>query len=347
MKRSTINVSTGPVQISLQVMEALGSAPVSHRSKEFHHLYYDTTEYLCNQFNTQQCYILTGSGTAANEAMISQIKMLAGKGLILSNGEFGERLIKQATRSLLSSNEIKLAWGEQFDAAAIESEIKQHEISWLLFCHCETSTGVMNDLDNIAEVCNRNNCRCFVDCMSTVGTYPLDLSKVAMATASSGKGLASIPGLAIVFSNIEPVSSNEIPIYFDLAYYDKKDGVPYTISSNFVNALNVAARQKLRHEQFELIESYSQDCFNLLNETKSLPFNNARSKVFTISSSNAKTNNIASKLKKEQVTLSFESEYLRCRDWSQIALFGYYQQNELKFFLQVLQRSVVPSWLKR
>jgi aspartate aminotransferase-like enzyme len=341
MNCSTINVSTGPVQISKQTLAALASVPVSHRSKEFHRLYHDTTEYLCNQFNTRWCYLLTGSGTAANEAVIWQIKMLGGKGLILSNGEFGERLIYQATRTSLDFNELKLAWGKQFDLAEVERQIKQDDIRWVLFCHCETSTGVMNDLNSIVEVCTKNKCQCFVDCMSTVGTYSFDLSKVTMATASSGKGLASIPGLAIIFSNMERLSSTEIPLYFDLAHYDIKDGVPYTISSNLVKALNVATKQKFHHEQREMIEDYTQYCYSFLSERKALPFNNSGSKVFTISSPAGITNDIVNKLKKEQVILSYESEYLRRKNWCQIALLGYYQESELRYFLDVLKRPFV------
>jgi len=339
MNPATINVSTGPVQISQQVLAALASTPISHRSNRFQRLYSDTTDYLCTQFNVERCNILTGSGTAANEAMISQIKVLGGKGLILSNGEFGERLIKQATRLSLIFDEMALAWGEQFDIAKVEKVIKQSEARWVLLCHCETSTGVMNDLNSVVDVCNRNNCLCFVDCMSTVGTYAIDLSGVAMATASSGKGLASIPGLAIVFSNIEAISSNHIPVYFDLAEYDKKYGVPYTIASNLVHALNVGIKQKLQEEQFELIDTYSQACFNLLNESGVLPFDNSRSKVFTISWPGGKPNHIITQLQKEAIIFSYESEYLKRRSWCQVALFGCYTQRELKYFLNTLQRS--------
>jgi len=153
----------------------------------------------------KKTYLLTGSGTAANEAMIWQIKLLQGKGLILSNGEFGSRLIEQASRTSLQFIGHKYICGQPFDLCEIENNIHQNGVRWMLFCHCETSTGVVNNLDNISELCRRNGCLCFVDCMSTAGAQPPDLSGIAMATASSGKGLASIPGLAIIFSNIEMI----------------------------------------------------------------------------------------------------------------------------------------------
>lgn len=343
MSCQTVNVSTGPVQISKQVLRALAAPPVSHRSPEFQKLHYNTTDFLCKQFKVEKTYLLTGSGTAANEAMIWQIKLLRGKGLILSNGEFGTRLIEQATRASLQFIQHKLLCGQGFELCAIENEIHQNEVTWILFCHCETSTGVVNDLDNISKICRRNDCLCFVDCMSTAGTQPLDLSRIAIATASSGKGLASVPGLAIIFSNIEIISSNQTPVYFDLAFNDNKDGIPFTISSNLLHALNVSMKQKLQQEQFELIDSYSESCHKLFSENDLLPFNNTRSKVFTISSPHVSTNTFINHLKREGVIVSYESEYLKKRDWLQVALFGYYKTAELDYMLKTLKKTMLAS----
>ena len=93
-----INVSTGPVGITTQVQKALQEPPLSHRSSAFRNLYDQTTEFLNNSFRVRDSYLLTGSGTLANEVMLQEIKTIGGKGLILSNGEFGNRLITQANR---------------------------------------------------------------------------------------------------------------------------------------------------------------------------------------------------------------------------------------------------------
>jgi len=97
-----INLSTGPVHISPEVQKAVCNPALSHRSKEFIQLFDNTTELLCRTFTVQQAYIMSGSGTLANEVMLHQIKMLDAKGLILSNGEFGSRLIHQAERIALN-----------------------------------------------------------------------------------------------------------------------------------------------------------------------------------------------------------------------------------------------------
>jgi aspartate aminotransferase-like enzyme len=330
----TINVSTGPVNITKEVQNALSAATISHRSKHFEILYKNTTNYLSRQFSVKKTYLLTGSGTAANEAMIWQLKMQGAKGLILSNGEFGSRLVDEAKRASLLFIEHKLLWGEGYDIAEIEKTIIENKISWILFCHCETSTGMVNDLDAISKVCKRNSCLCFVDCMSTVGTCKLDLSNVTMATASSGKGLASVPGLAIVFSNIDVISSNQIPVYFDLGYYHDKAGIPFTISSNLVNALYVSIQQKLQTDQFTLIKFYAKACHSLFHKNELLPYHNVHSKVFTIASATSFVDNLF----REEIVFSHESQYLRKRDLWQLALFGYYEESELKQLITTLER---------
>jgi aspartate aminotransferase-like enzyme len=332
----TVNVSTGPVGITAEVQSALAAPCISHRSAGFERLYIRTTELLCKEMNVQQTFLLTGSGTVANEAMLWQIKMKGGKGLILSNGEFGTRLIEQSRRNLLNFLVYKLEWGKKFDVSEVEKLVQHNELKWLLFCHCETSTGVINDLNTLSEIATKNNCLCFVDCMSTVGTYPINLSKVAMATASSGKGFASVPGLAIVFSNIPVQTGYYIPICLDLHHYLQKKGIPFTISSKLVSALYTSIQQKLQNNQFELLHEYGERFYNRLSNQNLVPYSDPQSKVFTIVHRNNARKDFINKMNYKQVLFSYESEYLVKSSWCQLATFGYYTKQDLDYVLQAL-----------
>lgn len=334
-----VNLSTGPVAISSQVMKALQNAPISHRSQEFKQLYCKTTDLLSKSFHVQETFLLSGSGTLANEVMLQEIKCIDGDGLILSNGEFGNRLINQARANRLKFIVHQLDWGTSFNFQEIEQIIIHKSIKWILFCHCETSTGVVNDLNELTILAKRNDCLCFVDCMSTVGTMPLNLSNVAMATASSGKGLASIPGLAVVFSNIKPSLKKSSPVYLDLSHYSIKSGIPFTISSNLLQALHTSICQKLKEEQFELINEYGKQFFKILNSYDSVPFSNSSTKVFTIVESVKREPNLVSYLRGKQLLLSEESDYLKKRRWCQLATFGYYRETQLKYVLKTLKHS--------
>lgn len=332
-----VNLSTGPVSISPQVMKALKDMPISHRSPAFKKLYQKTTGLLNEAFHVHQTYLLTGSGTLANEVMLNEIKNKNQKGLILSNGEFGNRLIEQARRHQLSFETYSIDWGNRFDTPTIKKRLDQNDIHWVLFCHCETSTGVINELPTIIELSRQSHCACFVDCMSTVGTMPLDLSGVSMATASSGKGLASVPGLAIVFSNMDLVENKEGPVYIDLSHYAKNDGIPFTISSNLVKALSVSIQQKLQPDQFQFIQYYGERIFETLNKKEIVPFSNAHSKVFTIVMPGEAGLQFNRHMKQNKLLLSSESEYLKSRQWQQLAGFGYYTETELEYVLEVLK----------
>jgi aspartate aminotransferase-like enzyme len=327
MDSGMINLSTGPVRITPEVKKALGASPIAHRTKEFSTLYRETSDLLIHEYKVRHCYFLTGSGTLANEVMLHQLKQ-KGKGLILSNGEFGERLIDQASRISLDFVFHKIGWGEIFDIALIRQLIIENGARWISFTHCETSTGVVNDLNRLLAIARENQCECYVDCMSTIGTQPLDLSGVTMATASSGKGLASIPGLALIFSNIDPQPSPGIPSYLDLGQYFAKSGVPFTISSNLVEALNVSIRQKLSAQHYNLIARYQNLIANMLQQSSLAPFSQRQSFVFTLIP-HENYLPMLDQFRENELVVSFESEYLRKRKWIQLALFNYYSEDEL------------------
>lgn len=332
-----VNLTTGPVSITEEVKKALSETPISHRSHAFEQLYRKTTTLLCSTFRVKQTFLLSGSGTLANEAMIQEIKYLDCKGLILSNGEFGSRLIEQSRRNSLDFMTYELPWGNALDMDEVKKLLGAHSIKWILFCHCETSMGIINDVDKIIALSEKYGCMCFVDCMSTVGTRSLNLSKVAMATASSGKGLASVPGLAIVFSNIELSLKNDVPVYFDLGHYSRKNGIPFTISSNLVKSLFISIEQKLTDDQFGMVQEYGKQFFSLLNEYGWVPFSDINASVYTIAVPGTAKKIFMKNMAQRKLLLSYESDYLKTRNWMQLATFGYYEEAQLKQVLNSLR----------
>lgn len=335
MISGTINLTTGPVGITSQVRQALHEAPISHRSPDFIKLYNNATDLLCTAFNVKHSFLLTGSGTMANEAMLQEIKQVPGMGLILSNGEFGERLIAQSRRNNISFITHKLDWGQRFNITEIKNLVSQNSLSWILLCHCETSTGVINDLDALASLAKHHQLLCFIDCMSTVGTMKMDLSEVTMASASSGKGLASVPGIGIVFSNITPSRKIDCPVYLDLGHYALHEGIPFTLSSNLLKALYVSIQQKLQPDQYALTQDYGQRFFQILEKRGVVPFSDASSKVFTLVPGK-KAPELSRELTSRMILLSGESQYLLKRGWSQLAMLGYYTKTQLRHVLRSL-----------
>ena len=334
-----INLSTGPVELKEEVSKALFSRPISHRSPEFQNLYQEFVHYMCGKLNVKQIAVLQGSGTLANEAMIWQIKLLGGKGIVLSNGEFGDRLIDQSQRAQLNFIEYKVSWGNEFDLQEFENLIDTNNTAWILFSHCETSTGVINQLETCTDIAYKKNMRCFVDCMSSIGTQSIDLSNVTMATCSSGKGLSSIPGIALVLSNIQFCKGPNIPKYFDLFMYSVKK-IPFTLSSNQLEALFTAAKQIMNVAFWNYSNELSLKVYKAFNSFGIIPFSTNTTRVFTFVQDQINSEEICKELNKIGLVLSYQSDYLLDRNWFQLALFGNHTEEQIELAIKFITKKL-------
>src|SRR4029079_6935081 len=91
-RRDPLSFLPGPVPLSHDVRAALEHPPVYHRDAEFREQFRRTERRLCGIVGARHVEILLGSGTLANDAIAGQISLLDAPGVVLSNGEFGERL---------------------------------------------------------------------------------------------------------------------------------------------------------------------------------------------------------------------------------------------------------------
>ena len=90
----------------------------------------------------------------------------------------------------LAFETLEVEWGRVIDRGMIEAALaRDGATDWLWAVHCETSTGVLNDLGTIKEICAVRDIRLSMDCISSIGTVPVDLRGVHLASCVSGKGL--------------------------------------------------------------------------------------------------------------------------------------------------------------
>jgi aspartate aminotransferase-like enzyme len=322
------NFLPGPVTVQPEVSRALRRPAVSHRSAEFLDEMKATRAGLCELTRAARAEILLGSGTMANDAIAGQLSLDRSPGLVLCNGEFGERLVNHARRWGLSFEVIAKTWGEPFDVEEVERHlVRAPSRRWLWFVHCETSTGVLNDLDALGSLCHRLDVKLCVDAISSIGTMPLDLSHAYFASGVSGKGLGAFPGLAIVLYDHEvSPAPTALPSVLDLGLYAGHCGVPFTHSSNLVHALHTALRRVAWHERYRALAETSAWLrarlrrlgFELVGAAAELSGG-----VVTIAlpaSVNSVT--VGAELEKEGYLLSANSQYLKDRNWIQICLMG-------------------------
>ena len=239
----------GPVEQE----QSLTNTGTSHRSPAFFSLYSEMIGRLLELTNAKYVTTLVGTGTLANEVMLGQMKadFKKSKGLMITNGEFGERLIRQAKNWDLNYDICSYKWGESFNLLEIEQNLWTGNYRWICFVHGETSTGVCNDLSPIFHLAKKYDIKVCVDCISSFGSLPFSMEQLYLATAVSGKSLGAISGLAFVFSNEIP-QKNNAPLYVNLAHYFN-NFLPSTMPAYMV--ANLVLKLKEYPERFELLKA--------------------------------------------------------------------------------------------
>jgi aspartate aminotransferase-like enzyme/N-acyl-L-homoserine lactone synthetase len=330
-KDDDANFSTGPVAITREVHAAFVAPAISHRSAEFMELLSGTRKALCDLTQATSVAILCGSGTTANDVIALQIAARFGalaQGIILVNGEFGERLNNHASRAGLTADVMRQPWGDSVDLAAVEQRLSSGKYDWIWSVHCETSTGALIDLAELKHICSKNKTALYLDCMSTMGVIPIDLRGVELASASSGKGLASVAGLALVFANGTVVETPNSPSSLNLQTYLKMQATPFTLPSPLLAALATSI-QAINTQRYSQIQRFMLWLRVTMNDAadefgfKIITPVDSQTAVLTIAlPAQYSSIDIGKQLQNNGIKVGFESEYLCKRNWMQFALMG-------------------------
>lgn len=343
MNRSAhpINLLPGPVALHDTVRQAMARPPVSHRSTGFMAEVAALRRDLCRLTGARHVEILLGSGTLANEAVAAQLSLLPGRGVILVNGEFGSRLAGQAERWRLSFREFAAGWGEPLPLDELRRTLETDpEIRWVWAVHCETSTGVLNDLAGLTAITHERGVALCLDAISSIGNVPVDLSRVYLATGVSGKGLASFPGLALVFHAEEIEPASHLPHYLDLGSYARSESVPFTTSTNLVSALSASLARLTRRDGFagrRRLAAWLRPRLESLGFAVMAPAPVAAPMVLTLlPPPGVEALALGEVLEEHGIWVSYRSGYLVERNLLQVCLMGDHQRRELAELLTVL-----------
>jgi aspartate aminotransferase-like enzyme/N-acyl-L-homoserine lactone synthetase len=243
----------GPVAIPPAVHEAFRKQPIYHRGGEFISLYEKVRRSLGEMVGGRDVAILNGSGTLGNEVVAATLaadpaqEASVGRGLrgvMLVNGEFGQRLARQATRFGLNPRVLSWSWGQPWNLDEVDAALKSEPRgSWVWGVHQESSTGVLNDLAGLVRIAERRGVRVCADCISSLGAAPLDLTGVFLATGASGKSLGSYAGASIIFADagtLRGSNMDRVPSYLDLPAALATRGPRFTFPSPILLALDAA-----------------------------------------------------------------------------------------------------------
>lgn len=141
---------------------------------------------------------LQGSGTFIVEATIGTLVRPADKLLVLVNGAYGERIVAIAKRLRLTVEALNFEEWQPVDPATVEQALSADPaITHVAMIHCETTTGLLNPLEEVAAIVAGAGRELLLDAMSSFGALPIDLARtpVTAVMASSNKCLEGAPGL--------------------------------------------------------------------------------------------------------------------------------------------------------
>ncbi len=150
-----------------------------------------------------EAVFMQGSGTFGLESVISSVIPRDGRFVVLANGAYGERMATIAERLGISTRLARWPENESPQPAAVQRLIEEEPAAThVAMVHCETTTGILNPIDEITRIVKAGNREFIVDAMSSFGGVPLDLSKLEIdyLISSPNKCLEGVPGFCFVLA---------------------------------------------------------------------------------------------------------------------------------------------------
>jgi 2-aminoethylphosphonate-pyruvate transaminase len=148
-----------------------------------------------------ECVIMQGSGTFGIEALISSVIPDKGHLLVIVNGAYGGRIVNIARLHKIKVTLIVTDEDEYPSVQMLRNALTDDKsISHVFAVHCETTTGILNPINDYGEVCRELKRYFFVDAMSSFGAVEIDLNttRIDALVSSSNKCIEGVPGFSFV-----------------------------------------------------------------------------------------------------------------------------------------------------
>lgn len=256
-------LNPGPSCTSARVRKALERGDMCHRESEFTEVLWSIRDRLPVALHVpeHEAILITGSGTSGMEmAVVSSVR--EGKEiLVINNGVYGDRLRKIAEAHRIPATEVVGDWFSPIDVAAVEAALAANpEIDAVAAVHHETTTGVINPIQELADVAKRHGVLFVVDAISGTAIEDQDLGEVAadIICGTANKGLHGLPGMSFILASPAAVERlYEVPVrslYLNAATYldgQRKGDVPFTPAVQICFAFDEAISEFIDNGGFE------------------------------------------------------------------------------------------------
>jgi 2-aminoethylphosphonate-pyruvate transaminase len=257
--RQRVLLNPGPAVVSDRVHRAVAGPDLCHREPEYSEMFGRIREKLFHVAGVSghdwELALIAGSGTAAMEAMTGASVRAGRRLLVCRNGVYGDRLATIAERLGIETVAVSAPQTEPIDPTEVAAALTADPtIDAVAVVHHETTTGLLNPVEEIAAVAQARGVRVVVDAISSLGAEKLELvgSGIDMVACTSNKCLHGLPGTSFVLlSPAGAARALEVPrrsLYLDIAGYlaaQKKSSVPFTPAVPAVYGLEAALDELL------------------------------------------------------------------------------------------------------
>jgi 2-aminoethylphosphonate-pyruvate transaminase len=249
-------LNPGPVTLSERVRRSLLQPDLCHRESEFFDLQDEARRRLLGVYSLDSsqwaAVLLTASGTAAVESMVAALVPKSGRLLIVENGVYGERIALICAQYGIAHERIVGDWLRAPDLGAIEARLEnrsQPAFTNVAVVHHETTTGRLNDLRGLSQVCRDHGARLLIDAVSSFGGEAIDFGETTLsaAAATANKCLHGIPGAAFVIVRRSALADAAARTYYldlgRLARMQDERNTPFTPAVHAYYGLVEALRE--------------------------------------------------------------------------------------------------------
>lgn len=281
--KRNILLNPGPATTTDTVKFAQVVPDICPREKEFGDVMEFISKELTNFVGDNDKYttiLFGGSGTAAVEAILSSVvdKQMV---LIINNGAYGKRMCEIAEIYELNYIEFKSSPTEEINLNELEKVIKEHNsesnsskfISHLAVIHHETTTGILNDIKSIGEICSKYGAEMIVDAMSSFAGMPIDMKdmNIKYLASSSNKCIQGMAGISFVIANKESLQKTRdikprnlyLNIYKQYIYFKENYQMRFTPPVQVLYALKQAIIEA-KEETIEKRYARYKECCKIL-----------------------------------------------------------------------------------
>ena len=246
-------MTAGPTPLPPAVSQVMAEPMLYHRAPAFIEVYARVLDRLKAVFGTSNdVQVFASSGSGAMESAVANLVRRGEPALVASCGKFGERWAELCDAYGADTLHWETEWGRKVEPAELDTRLAENPGVEVVFTQLsETSTGVVNDVRELAEVAHRHGALIVVDAVSGLGAVPCPQDEwgLDVVVAGSQKALMAPPGLGFASANdaaLERAASNrEGRFYFDWGRTvagQRKDppDSPFTPAVGLVQALDVA-----------------------------------------------------------------------------------------------------------